>query len=304
KVLTQPEVKGDESIENALTFKHGPDSSFTFNTGMFKGTLRKDGKSNGIVPLIYIADSSDVTYGEGLFNHYRVFTRGKRYGYGARQWPSSATLCEDGSVEVLWRAEIDRPFELRASYKWVSPNSFDLVTTVTARENLEAFEVFLASYFAPAYLDSKVWATKGPRGGPNPQFVRADKELGEWFAFPRDKKALEIINDGRWNLEPGPLKWTIMPNYDLPVTIRKDTLTGVTVIMMTKQEHCFGIFTPYSEEKHMSNYLSLFGYDVKKDESGKAHSRIVILTNPTEKEILEAANNFLTISSVNYLRKL
>ena len=143
---------------------HGEAGAFTFDTKVLKGVLRQKGKSIGLVPVTYTADGSAIASGEGLFNHYRVFTHGKRYGYGARRWPSTAELHTDGSVEVLWPATPDRPFELRATYSWAAPNAIDLVTVVRAETKLEAFEVFPGLLLGPAFTDSRVWASRDPRG--------------------------------------------------------------------------------------------------------------------------------------------
>jgi hypothetical protein len=289
---------GDEKpAAETLRFVPGEDGSFAFDTGVLKGVLRQAGKSIGLVPVTYTADGSEITTGEGLLNHYRVFTRGRRYGYGARRWPSTAEIHADGSVEVLWPATAERPFELRAAYRWVAPNAVDLVTIVRAEETLEAFEVFLASYFQPGYTDSRVWASRDPRGGHRAGFVSADRELGEWLAFPRDEPAAEVIDDGRWALEPHPLEWTLMPSFARPLAIRRDPDSGLTVIVMTQHEACFGVFTPYGEESHISNYMSLFGHDVEAGETASARSRLVVSPEPTEAEILEAADAFLGASS-------
>jgi hypothetical protein len=284
----------EQTAEDPLRFKHGESGSFTFNTGVLSGVLRQSGKSTGLIPVNYISDSLNIAAGEGFFNHYRVFTKGIRYGYGARRWPSTAELKEDGSVEVTWPVTEERPFELRGTYTWVAPNTVDLVTVVKAEEMLEAFEVFLASYYGKSFIDSQVWGSRDPRGGDKIGFVSADQELGEWLAFARDDPAQKVINDGRWDLEPHPLEWTLMPNYDKPLAIRRDPQTGTTIIAMTKAEDCFGIFTPYGEEKHYSNYLSLFGYDIEPGETAKAHSRLVVLSNPTEAEILDITDEFLS----------
>jgi len=276
-------------VASNLQFVHANDGAFHFNTGVLRGLLRANGKSNGLFPVTYNADGSEITLGEGLFNHYRVFTRGKRYGYGARRWDSMAELHDDGSVEVIWEVTPERPFELRATYSWVSPNTIDLVTTVHADTNLEAFEVFLASYYQPPFTDSQVWATHDPRGGDKEGFVSADQELGVWLAFPRDEDGAKVINDGRWELEPHPLDWTMMPNYALPLAIRRDPETNLTVIVMTQQEDCFGIFTPYGEEKHYSNYLSLWGHDIEEGEQASTRSRLVVLSDPSDDEILDHA---------------
>jgi hypothetical protein len=276
-----------------LRFIRGEDGSFTFDTGVLKGVLRQAGKSIGLVPVAYTADGSAITTGEGLLNHYRVFTRGKRYGYGARRWPSTAELHTDGSVEVLWPTTPDRPFELRATYRWAAPNAVDLVTAVRAETELEAFEVFLASYFRPAFTDSRVWASRDPRGGLEAAFVSADRELGEWLAFPRDERGAEVIGDGRWALEPHPLEWTLMPSFAQPLAIRRDPRSGLTVIVVTRRDDCFGVLTPYGKEKHISNYMSLFGHDIATGETASARSRLIVLPDPREAEILGIADAFL-----------
>jgi hypothetical protein len=277
----------------SLQFVPGEAGSFSFDTGVLRGVLRQEGKSIGLIPVTYTADGSEIAAGEGLFNHYRVFTYGKRYGYGARRWPSTAELRTDGSVEVLWTATPDRPFELWATYSWVAPNAIDLVTIVRAEMKLEAFEVFLASYYRPAFTDSRVWASRDPRWGPKAGFVSADRELGEWLAFPRDERAAEVIVDGRWALEPHPLEWTLMPSFERPLAIRRDPRSGLTMIVMTRRDDCFGILTPYGKESHISNYMSLFGHDIEAGETASARSRLVVLPEPTEVEILGVADAFL-----------
>jgi hypothetical protein len=285
-------IAGEKPKEDKLRFSQGENGSFYFNTGVVKGVLRLGGKSTGLFPVTYIPDSLAISAGEGLFNHYRVFTYGKRYGYGARRWPSTAELLSDGSVEVIWQATPDRPFELRAIYQLVTPNSIDLVTIVKSNTRLEAFEVFLASYFDTGFTDSQVYAKTDTTGVQKMGFVSADRELGDWLAFPRDAEAEKVIGDGRWELEPHPIKWTMMPDLGIPIAFRRDTHSGLTVIMMAKRGDCFGIFTPYGEEKHYSSYLSLFGYDIEEGETASTHTRMVILKNSTEEEILEIANIF------------
>ena len=65
---------------------------------------------------------------------------------------------------------------------------------------------------------------------------------------------------------------------------------------MTQRDDCFGIFTPYGKEKHISNYMSLFGHDIEAGQTASAHSRLVVLPDPTEVEILEIADAFLRTS--------
>jgi len=82
-----PYILGQEnSTVDTLRFKHGEEGAFTFETNTLEGVLRLAGKSTGLVPVKYKVNGSPITKEEGLFNHYRVFSKGKRYGYGARRW--------------------------------------------------------------------------------------------------------------------------------------------------------------------------------------------------------------------------
>jgi hypothetical protein len=129
----------------ALAFKARTNGAFTFDTGALRGLLRVNGKSVGLQSVTHIASGKRLDQSLGLFSHYRVFTTGQRYGGGAWDWPSTATLREGGAVEVLWPATEQRPFELRANYRWSAPTVLDLETSITARQNRSKFESFLAS---------------------------------------------------------------------------------------------------------------------------------------------------------------
>jgi hypothetical protein len=87
-----------------------------------------------------------------------------------------------------------------------------------------------------------------------------------------------------------------VPSFARPLAIRRDPRSGLTVIVMTQRDDCFGIFTPYGEEKHISNYMSLFGNDIEAGETASARSRLVVLPDPTEAEILGIADAFLRSS--------
>ncbi len=278
------------TVQQELRFIAGDSGAYHFDTGVLKGTLRQSGKSTGITPITY--NGNNLAMGEGLYNHYRVFTKGKRYGYGARRWPSTAKLHTNGDVEVVWAKTSERPFELRVNYHWVSSNTLDVTTTVHAHKNLKMFEVFLASYFDHTFNESQVWTSQDAAGVHIPGFFSAKRTFGEWLAFPRNEAAITIINDGRWDLEPHPLAWTIMPEYDKPIALRRDLKTGITAVLMSKPEDCFGVFTPYNEDKHFSNYFSLFGHDIASGQTANAHSRLIVLSEPTDQDILNLANAF------------
>src|SRR5450759_2996838 len=141
----------------SLAFQAASGGEFHFDTGTLRGTLRAQGKSLGLSSLIHIPTGIRLDRGNGLLGYYRVFTAKHRYGAGAWDWPSQARLLPEGSVEVVWPAAADRPFELKAVYRWRDPITLDLETMVKAQQDLPAFEVFLASYFQEAFTNSLVY---------------------------------------------------------------------------------------------------------------------------------------------------
>ena len=149
-------------------------NEFTFDTGVLKGKLRAGGKSTGLSSVVHLPTGLTIDSSMGLLSHYRVFSAKKRYGTAAWDWPSEATLGGDGSVEVRWSSADDRPFELRAVYRWAAPDTLDLETSVQAKTNLAKFESFLASYFADGFTNSCVFVRSNSRA----LLVAADKSGG------------------------------------------------------------------------------------------------------------------------------
>src|ERR1035437_7114157 len=140
----------------SLGFYAAGTNGFTIDTGVLKGKLRAGGKSTGLSSVVHVPTGATLDSSMGLFGHYRVFSANKRHGTGAWYWPSDAQLRQDGSVEVQCPAAEDRPFELRAIYRWAAPDTLDLETTVLAKTNLAQFESFLASYFTEGFTNACV----------------------------------------------------------------------------------------------------------------------------------------------------
>ena len=61
---------------------------------------------------------------------------------------------------------------------------------------------------------------------------------------------------------------------------------------MAEADACFGIYTPYGEERHYSNYFSFFGQDLAAGETASARARLVVATEPGEADILAMAEAF------------
>jgi hypothetical protein len=268
-----------------LAFTPAGANEFAFNTGVLRGKLHAEGKSKGLSDVEYLPAGTVLDRSMGLVGHYRVFSAGKRYGNGAWDWPSQATLRSDGTVEVRWPAAPDRPFDLSAVYRWAAPNALDVTTTVQARTNLVRFESFLASYFSEGFTNSRVYVQKSPENGGTKGFLPAKAGAGAWQAFARDAAAETIVHDGRWSLPPNPVDWVLMPRLQKPLGVRQAPANGLSAILMSPPDDCFAICTPEQNESHRSMYLSLFGQDLAAGQTARARARLVISSEVSEREM-------------------
>ena len=215
----------------------------------------------------------------GLFGHYRVFSANKRYGTAAWDWPSEAKLRPDGSVEVRWPSAEDRPFELRAVYRWAAPNTLDLETSVQAKTNLAKFESFLASYFAEGFTNACVYVRSNGQHGSR----RRTRATASGRHSRATTRRLSIIQDGRWKFLPNPVDWVIRPHLAKPLGVRRCPANDLGAVLMSPPQDCFAVLTPFEAEPHRSMYLSLFGKDLKAGETARARARLVIRTEPRER---------------------
>lgn len=285
-VLASPVVLAQGAIPTPV-FKSSSPGEFTFDTGILRGALRAQGKSLGLSAVVHTPTGQRLDRSNGLLSHYRVFTKGVRYGGGAWDWPSTARLTDQGAVEVFWAAAPDRPFEMRATYRWLYPSTLQLITRVKALQDLQGFESFLANYFHEAFTNSAV-LVKTPAGGEDQgRFMPALPAYGDWLMFPRDAKAVELIRDGRWKLEPHPVDWVIMPEYKRPTGFRHAPSSDVTVVLASRPSDCFALATPHQIEAHYSLYLSLFGHDLKAGQEAQALTHLFVSTAMDEKDLIE-----------------
>jgi hypothetical protein len=285
--LVQAQVKS--ASNGVLAFAAAGTNEFSFDTGVLKGKLRADGKSRGLSSVVHLPTGATLDSSMGLFGHYRVFSANQRYGTAAWDWPSEASLRRDGSLEVHWPSAEDRPFELRAVYRWVAPNMLDLETSVQAKTNLARFESFLASYFADRFTNSCVYVQSNSL----PWLKAADSSGGIWQAFPRDDQAVAIIQDGRWKYQPNPVDWTIGPRLAKPLGVRRCPANSLSALLMSPPRDCFAVLTPFENEPHRSMYLSLFGKDLKAGETASARARLIIASELPDTEVLRACESYL-----------
>ncbi|HPY30035.1 MAG TPA: hypothetical protein PLT00_07770 [Verrucomicrobiota bacterium] len=277
----------------SLRFYAADRQAFVFDTGVLRGQLRADGQAKGLTEVVHVPTGTLLSRSMGLMGHYRVFTTNRRYGTGAWDWPGDAVLQTDGSVEARWPATPERPFELRATYRWAAPNALDVVTSVRAQTRLPNFESFLASYFATGFTNAFAYVTETSPGNAEGRFLAAEPRFGTWLVFPRDDAVMTIVRDGRWTIPPSPVAWVQMPRLAQPLGVRRAPGHGLTAVIMAPPETAFALSMPQQEESHYSMYLSLWGRDVKAGETAQARARLVIGEQWTDAQVLDAYAQFL-----------
>ncbi len=292
------------AAEPQLTFQLEGDGIYVFNTGTLSGRLRLNGKSQGISELIHVASGQELTYGGRklpVMSHYRIFTAGTRYGDAARDWPTECKILPDGAVQAVFQPAEDYPFSMTAVFRLGAADAIDVETTVTARQDLPRFEVFLSNYFGEGY-DASVYVIHSLRSPGKPYFLRADHNplvAGNYLLFPRDRESVLTVFDGRWQQQPHPVEWCITRYLAAPVGVRRHKETGLTAVVMASPDDCFAVATPYNQDppdgvaNHRSMYLCLFGGDVAKGDTVRAQSRLQVLAAPSDEAIEQCYQTYL-----------
>lgn len=281
------------NVAPKLVFTQSKDGGYEFDTGILRGRLRGAGKDLGLTSAVHLPTDTKLSGEYGILSYYRVFTKNKRYGHAAWDWPSTSKLLPDGAVQVIWPEAEDRPFEMFAVYRFRNSFTLDVETIVKAGKDLSKFEVFLASYFHETFPIPQVYVAACPETEGNPAFLTAKKSFGNWQMFPKNDDVLPIIRDGRWHKQPNPVDWKIMPQMAKPIALRRGSDSTPTVILMAPPEDCFAISTPYEGEGHYSMYFSLFGRDIDAEQAARARLRLVVTSAATEQLILDLYQQYM-----------
>jgi len=276
-----------------LAFTENKEGGYEFDTGILRGGLRQAGKGLGLTSAVHIPTGTALNGAYGILSYYRVFTTNKRYGTAAWSWPGTSKLLPDGAVQVTWPEADDRPFELAAVYRFRDGSTLDVETIVKAGKDLSKFEVFLASYFHESFPLSQVFVAAFPETVGKRTFLTAKKSFGDWQMFPRNEDVVSIIRDGRWEKQPNPVDWKIMPPMARPIALRRGSDTAPTAILMAPPDDCFAISTPYEGEGHYSTYFSLFGRDIEARQTARARLRLVVTNITSNREILNLYQKYM-----------
>jgi len=270
-----------------LAFKPAGQDFFEFNTGTLRGKVRVRGSSQGVSELVHVPTGVEVAHGGGLpgvLSYYRIFSAGQRWGDAARDWPTVNRLLPDGALKVTWPAAESHPLEMTAVYRLARPDAIDVETIVRPLRSMPRFEVFLSSYFSPGFR-AFVFVKPNVFSPGKPGLLAADVNPlveGTYLMFPRDREAIQMIFDRRWEFPPNPVQWSVTRWLAAPMALRRDEKSGVTAVWMSPPEDCFAIATPYNRTPpdgvagHQSLYLSLFGRDVGPGQTARTHCRMVV----------------------------
>jgi hypothetical protein len=278
------------AADQSLLFRPDGAGNLTFDTGMVKGSLKKDGLGEGMMPIRFSQLDLPIDSNHGLLVPYRFLTPQKRYGFGSWEWPRTGLLLEDGSAELHWARANDRPFSFSTDYHWKTADTLDVKISFTAETNLEKFELFLGSYFR-AFTKAKAYVKEAANGLPG--FVEAAKEKGDMQLFPKGPEVLPMVNDGRWKFPPYPNTWSIRGALQAPLGMRQEPKSGATVLFMAPAEDCFAISMSEQEADLGAFYLSLFGKDVPKGKVLMARVRLVFGINVTEEQAVREYAKYL-----------
>jgi hypothetical protein len=77
-----------------------------------------------------------------------------------------------------------------------------------------------------------------------------------------------------------------MPAMAMPIAMRRSSKGTPVAVLMAPPDDCFAISTPYEGEGHYSMYFSLFGRDIKAEQTARAHLRLVVTSDASDRQIL------------------
>ncbi|MBN2474260.1 MAG: hypothetical protein JXB62_06615 [Pirellulales bacterium] len=281
-----------------LSFRPAGDGYYRFDTGVVRGALRLDGRSQGISSLVDVTTGEEIAYGSdhpGIFSPYRVFSTDTRYGHAARDWPTIVRRLPDGAIEARFPPADDHPLQMVIVYRWKTSDTLDVEAMVAPERAMPRFELFMSSYFAKQ-MRALVYVKPNFHGTGRPELLPADVNPlvdGTYLMFPRDRAAAELIFDRRWEYPPNPVQWSVTRWLAGPLAVRRNEQSGLTAVMMASPEDCFAVATPYNKTPpdgvagHASLYLSLFGRDLDAGQTARARMRLVVGRSLTDQQAIQ-----------------
>ena len=270
-------------------------ANYLFENDVVHGSYLTAGEYQGMRELVHRPTGLQTAAGEtlpGLLAPYRVFGNGRRYD-DVRDRPARPEISDD-RLRIRYEADDANPFDLDSHYRWTG-GVLDVTYAILPHVELRRFELNVSSYLSAGFrafvsTQSNEWGEDAPRIVP----VDVNPMTDVYAMFPRDESAMATIFDGRWDLPPYPVRWTVPGWLDQPFAYRRHAGSGVTVLAMGDPEetHAIGISVndppddPDPEKGYQSIYFYFFGSDLPADRPAEVRLRWIVGKDLSEDEML------------------
>ena len=274
-----------------------------FENESVTGQFLTSGEYQGMRSLVHRPSGIEIAAGEklpGLVAPYRVFGNGKRYG-DVRDRQPKVELVPEGA-RMTHSADSQNPFDLVAVYSW-QDGVLEIHYTLTTQAEMRGFEIGIASYLAAGFRafvsrQSNNWGEDAPRIVP----VDVNPMTDVYALFPRGEAEMRTIFDGRWDLPPYPVRYTVPGYFALPLAYRRHATSGVTALGMADPKECYAICIPVNNPADVPDpangyqaiYFYFFGRDLRLGETVGWRLRWVIGKDLGETEIQEHWESFVS----------
>lgn len=274
-----------------------------FENESVTGQFLTSGEYQGMRSLVHRPSGIEIAAGEklpGLVAPYRVFGNGKRYG-DVRDRQPKVELVPEGA-RMTHSADSQNPFDLVTVYSW-QDGVLEIHYTLTTQAEMRGFEIGIASYLAAGFRafvsrQSNNWGEDAPRIVP----VDVNPMTDVYALFPRGEAEMKTIFDGRWDLPPYPVRYTVPGYFALPLAYRRHAISGVTALGMADPKECYAICIPVNNPADVPDpangyqaiYFYFFGRDLRLGETVGWRLRWVIGKDLGETEIQEHWESFVS----------
>ena len=243
---------------------------YEFSTPVFSGIIRPYGHLHGLV-ITNDAEGRLVTSPGKCFMNLEHYEAKDRQGlFVPRDLCQHSSNIGDGWLAIHFAKTNNWRVESQVRYWFISDDTIDIEFEFLFDEDLESFEGFIASYMVPGTLPPWIKI--------NGQWTRPEinNEVKEQLFIPKDKKALKVVEDGRWQIlyDRGNAYRAIRQYYDLPVmvTTRDNDLSTPVIIQMVNPKLCFALSPNRFAPAHD---FSIVGRKVTNGETIIAKARLV-----------------------------
>lgn len=242
------------------------------------GVLRPVGDMHGVIIEKMGDVESPVAGGRAFLNLEHYLEKGRWAEYLPRRLDHTVTMSRR-HLTIHFPEPPEWPVVSELTYTFDTPGAIDARLDFQFTGEMEQFEVYFTSYFAPQYERSiRV-------GG---EWVRPEISPHEQLLIPRDDRIAARYEDGRWNFLQGRTRLAD-ERFEIPVMVSTDDETGWMVVQMIEPGACTHIAPNRFAVGH--NFI-IGGWDVKKGDRRSARIRLVYGKGLTPDAIEEAYRRF------------